>query len=256
MLHKDRTTPTTKIKTRHNLGVWLFMGVALVALTSCSLNTKNKQFVPDVVRHGHAITDKSIQRYLTGQIISSDQDIDSAVSQYNRAGDFCNVARLYILQFQARGLDNVSFIDNANTYAQLGNCSTELNIVNFIHGEQYSEKALPEFYRLLSKYDQGDYSHKKFVKSVASHKNLRAFTKTAGIRLAVSRMLEDPTVNDRLTESYITQILIPTDKAFSYTTNLEKDYKLLEAVYNKQGRNTTKLDGTIKLIDEEINYIR
>ncbi len=241
---------------QRNFTVIAMIIVAGIALTACSLGGSNKQFVPTAIQHGHSIAQKSVERYLTGQIVASDQGIKSAKSQYSKLGDFCNVARLYLLHYQVRGLDNISFVDNANTFATLGNCNDELNIVNFIYGNDYVESQLPMFYQALAHYDRNDYSHQEFVETVDSNKDLKAFTKTAGIRLAVSRMLNDPATNIQTTEQYITTILIPTDEAFSYTTNLVKDYKLLRAVYNQQGRNVERIDETIELIDREINYIR
>ncbi|MBQ3033337.1 MAG: hypothetical protein IJD28_03055 [Deferribacterales bacterium] len=130
------------------LKVILITVMVLAVTLSCASKPE-----PNDMSIGISLTNRAADYALQG-------DKDMAAYTYNRAlakfrdmGKFCDMARVaFLMYIIAPNEENINKKDDALSFATLGECKSEINIANFLTGNDYDYATMDEPYKSIAEF--------------------------------------------------------------------------------------------------------
>lgn len=198
----------------------------------------------------------AVNQMLAGNNRASLSAYKRALGVFIKSADFCNMSRSALLLFCVKPIDNNShFVDDAMKYAKLGRCESEEQIAGYLqfslHNDdtvKFDSDKLEEPYRSLYLYRQS--SNVEYLIKYINKGSSSDAVKSMMLRLIAGKYLDDG--NTEVAERYVNDA-IKIDKGHSWRGNLIDDYKILQDIYDRDGKDNSTIVETINLIERSMD---
>lgn len=193
-----------------------------------------------------SLTERAVNYNLQGQGKMAAFTYNRAIAKFRDMGKFCDMARVSILIYSIDGFRAAQALTDAKGFAALGECSEEMNIVNFLEGAPYSQTKLPEPYKAFSKYKAtGKIS---YLISLSGSSETSDKIKSMVYRYIGMELLQK---EPKKALKYV-KLAKTIDEKYAWTRNLLKDESLMLDASQKIGLPTEIITERMNILEQAI----
>lgn len=205
---------------------------------------------PDGISTGINIIERAIDYHLKGDELMSEYTYSRALTHFRNMGRFCDMARVSInIYISDPNEENIKKVDDAIAFAVLGNCEVELNIGNFLKGNDYNYTLLKEPYKSYAKFLESN--KVSTISGIASSNYYNDRIKSVFYRLMAKAIIED---YPKKALSFINDAM-KIDSKHSWTKNVLYNEMIQLDIYKKLGYDTKTNEERINILKDALQEL-
>lgn len=213
--------------------------IILIASAAVIASCASKPQSSEEFLYGSKLYNEFQEYYLKGEPELADAAFLKAEAQFQKVDSVCNLSRIYIGRYTLdEAANNTQALDTARRYAEIGSCTEEQQVLNFIEQKPFDKDKLPEPYATINGLST------EAIISKAENDKFDDITSTRLLRnVAIGYIISNPAQAEEIMQKALT-----VDKYHGWTLNILRDLIIIKSAMEKQNKDTDDIEARIKLV--------